>query len=199
LTNVIFFAWTQGYLGTSDDGHEPQRLAQQLHADKLRVVADVPAAAAKKGEVTCRVVNGLSVADAESLKTAMAAAGAEAKILPVVEPTLYLALIADLANKAAADKKAAELKRLGIEQLSTVTLEGGRQEIILGSFSIEAAARDFMLGLAKKGIKSARLDRRQPPSLKAGVEARALASTLLPQLPTLIAPYADATVGECER
>jgi hypothetical protein len=199
LTNVIFFAWTQGYLGAPDDGREPQRLAQQLHADKLRVVPDVAAPAAKKDEVTCRLINGLSVADAEALKTAMAAAGADAKTFPVVEPTLYVVLIADLANKAAVDKKAIELKRLGIEPLSTATPEGGRQEIILGSFSSEAAAREFMQGLMKKGIKSARVDRRQQPSLKAGVETRGPALTLLPQLPTLIAPYADATVGECER
>ena len=38
----MFFAWAQGYLGASDDGHEPQRLAQQLHAEKLRIVRAIP-------------------------------------------------------------------------------------------------------------------------------------------------------------
>ena len=48
LANLLFFAWTQRYLGASDDGHEPQRLEQQLHPEKLRIVRDGQAPAAKK-------------------------------------------------------------------------------------------------------------------------------------------------------
>jgi hypothetical protein len=197
LANLLFFAWTQGYFGASDDGHEPERLTQQLHAEKLRLVPDVRAPAAKKDGLACRVISGLNVADAGALKAAVEAAGGEAKILPLAEPALYLVVIADLPNKAAADKKAAELTRLGVEGLSSVALEGGRHEIILGNFRVEAAAREFLQGLVKRGIKSARLDKREQPALRAQVQTRAPAATLLPQLPTLIAPYADATVGEC--
>jgi hypothetical protein len=197
FANLIFFAWTQGYLGASDDSHEPQRLAQQLHAEKLRIVPDLQAPAAKQNDLACRVIDGLNVVDAEALKAAVEATGGEAKILPLAEPALYLVVIADLPNKAAAEKKAAELTRLGVEGLNAVALEGGRHEIILGNFRAEQAAREFLQGLAKRGIKSARMDKREQPILKARVQTRAPASTLLPQLPKLIAPYADATIGEC--
>jgi len=198
LANLIFFAWAQGYLGEPDDGHEPQRVAQQLQAEKLRIIpGSALAPAVKKDEMACRAIGGLNTADAEVLKAAIEAAGGEAKISPVAPPPLYLVIIADLANKAAADRKVAELTRLGSEGHRSVALEDGRHEVVLGNFPTEAAAREFLQGLAKRGIKSARTDKREQPVLKARIEARAAASMLLRQLPQLIAPYADATVGEC--
>jgi hypothetical protein len=201
LANLLFFAWAQGYFGTSDDGHEPQRLAQQLHADKLRIVREgqtpAPAPAVKKEATACRVVNGLATADAETLKAAVEAAGGEAKVSPLAQPPLHLVVISELANKAAAEKKAAELTRFGIKEQNTVALEDGRHEIILGRFDTNAAAIAFLQGLTKRGIKSARVDSREQPALKAQVEARAPESTLLQQLPKLIAPYADAVIGDC--
>lgn len=197
LANLLLFAWTQGYFGVSDDGREPQRLAQQLHAEKLRIVGEARMPAERKDEVACRVVNGLTVADAEALKAAVETTGGEAKVSPLAEPTLHLIVITDLANKAAADKKVAELTRFGLKGHRAVALAGGRHEIILDRFDTEAAAREFLQGIAKKGIKSARLESREQPALNARVETRAPAPTLLSQLPKLIAPHATATLGEC--
>lgn len=197
LVNLVVFVWAQGYFGGSDDGREPQRLEQQLHPEKLRIVRIVQTAPASKEELTCRVISGLTMANAEALKTSVTAAGAEARILPQEEPALYLVLIADLANKAAADKKLAELARLGVEGHKLVALEGGRHEIILGSFPAETAARELLLGLNKRGIKSAKVDKREQAAVKASVETRGTAATLLQQLPKLIAPYAEATLGDC--
>jgi hypothetical protein len=201
LANLLFFAWTQGYFGASDEGHEPQRLKQQLHPEKLRVLREaqvpMPAAAVKTEESACRVVTGLVVADADALKVSLEAVGGDVKISPQAEPALHLVVIADLANKAAADRKIAELTRIGIKEPSAVALEGGHREIILGRFDTEAAATAFLQGLVKRGVKSARLDAREPATLKARVEVRAPVSMLLQQLPKLITPYADAAIGEC--
>jgi hypothetical protein len=197
FVNLIFFAWAQGYFGATDDSREPQRLAQQLQAEKLRIVPGVQAPAMKKEEPVCRLVNGLTMADAEALKTAVEAFGGEAKVLPQEEPALHLVLIAELANKAAADKKSAELTRFGVPEHRVIALEGGRFEIVFGSFPTEAAARELLQSLTKRGIKSARLDAREQPPLKARLETRAPASTLLQHLPKLVAPHADATLGEC--
>ncbi len=199
FANLLIFAWTQGYFGAPDDGHEPQRLQQELHPEKLRIVgnAAAPAPTTRKDDRACRVINGLKLAEAEAFRIAMEAAGGEATVLPIAEPPLHLVVIADLANKAAADKKATELTRLGVEGHAPVALEGGRYEFVLGSFPTEAAAREFLDGLAKRGIKSARVDAREQPAARARAEARAPAETLLQQLPKLIAPYAEATIGEC--
>jgi hypothetical protein len=105
--------------------------------------------------------------------------------------------ITGLPNKAAAEKKAAELGRFGVTEQVTVELEGGIHEIHLGAFATEAEATDFLQGLMKRGIKSARVDSREIPAPKVRVEARGPAAELLRQLPQLIAPYADATIGDC--
>jgi hypothetical protein len=41
LANVLLFVWGQGYLGTPDDGREPERLSQQMTPEKLRIVPGV--------------------------------------------------------------------------------------------------------------------------------------------------------------
>lgn len=197
FANLLFFAWTQGYLGSADDGREPQRLEQELHPNKLRIVAKAPVPGTNQEVPVCRVINGLKLAEAEAFRTALAAAGGEATILPIAEPELHLVVVGDLSDKAAADKKNTELTKLGVEGYSPVALADGRYEFVLGSFPTDAAAREFLQGLTKRGIKLARVDLRQQPPVKARAEARAPAAKLLQQLPKLIAPYAEATIGEC--
>jgi hypothetical protein len=198
FANLIFFAWAKGYFGAADENREPERLNQQLQADKLRIVRDTVAPPPKTAELACRVINGLATANAEALKSAVQGIGGEAKILPPSEQQQqFLVLIAELPNQAAAEKKAAELVRFGVTEQTSVPLEGGRYEIVLGRFPADAAAREFLQGLMKRGIKSARVEAREQPALKVRVEARAPAAILLQQLPLLIAPYAEATLAEC--
>ncbi len=198
FANLLFFAWTQGHFGATDENREPQRLAGQLQADKLRIVRSMQTPDAKKQDLACRVINGLNPTEAENLKSAMKTAGGEATIRPPTEPKLHqLVVITDLANKAAAEKKAAELTRFGVTEQTSVELEGGRHEIVLGSFPTEAAAREMLQGLIKRGIKSARVDSREQPAQKVRIEVRGPAAELLRQLPQLIAPYADATIDDC--
>ena len=197
FANLVFFAWAQGYFGATDESREPERLAQQLQAEKLRILPSAPVAAVQTEAMACQIINGLSTADAGALKSAPAAAGTELKLLPPAEPKIHLVAILDLANQAVAERKAAELSRFGVTEQKSVALTDGRHEIILGSFETEAAANEFLQGLTKRGIKSARVDSREPTPPKIRVEARAPASTLLRQLPLLIAPYAEATLSEC--
>ena len=198
FANLIFFAWTQGYFGQVDENREPQRLASQLQADKLHIVGKAQAPAAKKPDLACRTINGLNAAEAEALKTAMKTGGAgEATIQPLVELKPHLVVITDLANKAAAEKKAAELVRFGVTEQVPVALPDGRHEIVLGAFATEAEASEFLAALVKRGIKSARVDSREVPAVKVRIEARGPATELLRQLPQLIAPHADATIGDC--
>lgn len=207
FANLLFFAWAQGYFGKADDNREPERLGQQLNADKLRIMRAGGAATASAPvpvpapavELACRVINGLAVAEADALKNAVLAAGGEAKALPPADEKLYLVAITELANQAAAEKKAAELGRFGVTEQSSVPLANGRYEIVLGRFPAEAPAREFLLGLMKRGIKSARVEVREQPAARVRLEARAPAAILLQQLPLLIAPYADATLSECAR
>lgn len=195
LANLIFFAWTQGHFGPTDSSREPQRMTEQLHAEKLGIVGTARRSPASKDEVACRVINGLGMGEAEALSAA--ASGTEVRVLPLPEQKVHLVAITELANKAAADRKAAELIRFGVTEQKTVALPDGRREIVLGSFPTEAAANEFLLGLTRRGIKSARVESRDLPAPKARVEVRGPSSILLRQLPQLIAPYAEATLSDC--
>lgn len=197
FANLIFFAWAQGLLGTSDDGHEPQRLTQQLHPEKLRIVRQIQNPAVNKVEMACRIISGLSLADAEELRVGVEAGGGKAVVSPLAATTIHLVVIPDLVNKVAAEKKAAELSRLKLEGYVVVALDDGRHEIILGRVDSEPAAQTLLQGFAKRGIKSARVESREQPAVAARVEARSPASMLLQQLPKLIAPFADAAISEC--
>jgi len=196
--NLLFFAWTQGHFGRTDEDREPQRLAAQLQPDKLRIVRGAQIPEAKKPALACRVINGLDPAEAENLKAAMKASGAgEATVVAPAQPKPHLVVISDLANKSAAEKKVAELVRLGVTEQVSVELEGGRHEIVLGAFATAAEAGEFLAALVKRGIKSARVDSRELPAQKVRIEARGPAAELLRQLPQLIAPHADATIEDC--
>lgn len=133
LANLVFFAWGQGYFGGQDEGREPARLAGQFHPEKLRVVS----------------------------RTAGEPAPAEAEQPPpegAAEPPGFLVHIPPLPGKAAADKKAAELRYLGIRDFQVLTEEGPAQfSILLGRFGSEQAANEFLAGLAGKGVRSARV------------------------------------------
>lgn len=198
FANLIFFAWAQGHFGRVDENREPQRLTSQLQADKLRIVRVAQVPDAKKPALACRIINGLNPTEAETVKAAMKTSGAgEAIVVAPTQPKPHLVAITDLANKAAAEKKAAELARFGVTEQVTVEQEGGIFEIVLGAFATEAEAREFLAAQVKRGIKSARVDSREVPAPKLHIEVRGPAAELLRQLPLLIAPYADATIGDC--
>jgi hypothetical protein len=208
FANLIFFVWAQGYFDVGDPNREPDRLGQQLQPEKLRLIPSAspptPAAATAQTstpaeDLACRIVGGLSMVHAEALKAVAIAGGAEAQLMPQMEPALHFIVISELPNAAAAEKKAAELKRFGVVEQETLALEGGRMEIVLGRLPTEAAARESLATLNKRGIKSARVEARDQPPAKARVELRGTANKLLQGLPQLIAPYADATVAECPR
>lgn len=203
FANLVFFAWAQGYFGGADPNREPDRLNQQLQPEKLRLLgpeATVPAMpAAAPADIACRIIGGLSMESAEALKIAAIAGGVEAQLMPRVEPTLHFIVIGDLPNAAAAEKKAAELKRFGVVEQEALTLDGGRMEIVLGRLPTDAAAREALSALNKRGIKSARIDARDQPPVKARVELRGTSDRLLQGLPQLIAPHADALVSECPK
>ena len=207
FANLIFFAWAQGYFSAADPNREPDRLSQQLQPEKLRLIpsaSTAPAAAAgapppAAGNLACRIVGGLSMVNAETLKIAAIAGGAEAQLMPQIEPMLHFIVIGELPNAAAAEKKAAELKRFGIVEQESLALDGGRMEIVLGRLPTDAAARDVLAALNRRGVKSARIDARDQPPIRARVELRGTPEKLLQGLPQLIAPYADASVSDCPK
>lgn len=94
LVNAAFYAWSQGWLNEvvgikPDAQHEPQRLTQQVHADKLIVlkgpvptVKQAPAAAAASAANASSVASAASTASAASVAASASVAAAPAKPAP---------------------------------------------------------------------------------------------------------------------
>lgn len=175
LANLAFLAWSQGLLGSRESA-DAVRVAQQVAPEKLVVLArdEAPAAATKSEKVEkpaerkpvekCLAWGGLPAADADRLEAFLAARYPELKRArrQVSLPASWWVYIPPQPNKAEADKKAAELKRIGVPEFFVVQDAGpNRFAISLGIFSSEEAAQDRLDLLRGKGVKTARTGKRE--------------------------------------
>lgn len=192
LANLLFFVWTQGYFG-SKASPDAVRLQQQLLADQVSIVGrgEPPAASSKakpaekpgekpvekpvekKAAVSCLLLNGLPIADADRLERLLAEKFSGFKPVRTVTPgsSTYWVFIPPLASKQDADRKAGELKRLGAPEFFIVQDDGpNRLAISLGIFSTEEAARERLDALRAKGVRSARSGERSVRAASAALE-----------------------------
>lgn len=203
LANLLFFVWTQGYLG-STTSPDAIRVQQQLLPEQIAIVArgeppvtDKSIKVEKPADV-CLRWSDLAIPDADQLERLLAEKFSVFKVLRSNVPgsRTYWVFIPPLANKQAGDKKVAELKRLGAPEFFLVQEVGPNQlAISLGIFSTEEAANERLEVLRGKGIKSAKMGERSvSPALVSiaingpGAQAdvlREAASVLLPEIKPL--------------
>src|SRR5574343_620077 len=129
LGNLLFYAFSAGYLGRPDNP-DAWRVGQQILPERMRIVSrgEAPPAPAK-ADIPKPVV-------------------AEAALPPAEAPP---------AGKEAADKKAGELKQLDVSDFFVVQDGPSRFAISLGVFSSEKGAQDRLADLKAKGVRSARV------------------------------------------
>lgn len=197
LVNLVLFAWGQGYFGARNEGREPQRLEEQLNPEQLKV-GQQPAAPKPPARQVCLRVEGLAQAEAEGLQKALQEGGSGlAAVVTVAGETSYRVSIGPLPNKALADKKAGELKQLGVTDFQVMPGEGGAFSIHLGAAASEAGANDLLQGLGRKGVRSARVDALAGTPATATLEARGAEDVLHKRLAALLGTSA-ATVVDCK-
>jgi len=184
LVNLLFFAWTQGYLGVSSNS-DAFRMQQQLLANQVTVVArDVPPPETTKTEAVatpvenksaeaCVLLGDLSSAVADQLESRLADKFPAFKVLRtnVAASSSYWVFIPPLASKKDADAKASELKKLGIAEFFVMQESGANNRAIsLGLFSSKDAAAAYLETLRGKGVKSAKMAERPAKSASATLE-----------------------------
>lgn len=198
LANLIFFSWDSGYFGGQAEGREPQRLQDQLHPEKMKVAVAEQALPAVPPQLACRMIDKLAPADAEQLQKGLQEAGGDlvATLAGGDDAPSFWVAIPALPNKAAADKKAGELKLLGVTDFHVMQSDGSFA-ISLGLFRSESGASEFLLGLNKKGVKSARIETRAKPPVPVRLEVRGPAELLAKRLPELLAGIAGAAAVDC--
>jgi hypothetical protein len=209
FTNLVLLVWAQGYFTKADEGREPERLERQLNPAQLKIVAGPVAtavatapspSAASDTAQACKRISGLSTAEAGSLAKVMNdLSGWQISIVAEEAPPLHWVLIPTLQSRSMAEKKREELRLLGVNEHQTV------EHAVHGPFAVsfamlpkETEAAEILQGLQRKGVRSARIVS-LASTPRSAAELRAPATILSQKLPSLVALFASAIVGDCAR
>jgi len=192
--NALAFVAIQGWLGTPVVRGEPERLANQLHPELIRLAGrdspDVPTtaepappapaeAAQPEAPPICVAWAGIGADDAERLEAQLRAAGLDPQRSASESPSSWWVRIPPLGGRDTAERKARELKALGITDYFIVQDAGPSQfAISLGLFKTEHAANQHLSQLRAKGVRSASITSRNLTTYR--LEVRAAAAALAP-------------------
>lgn len=180
--NGLLFAYHQGHLEKLfPSGREPARVGKQINADKFKLVpAPAPnvsgaaseaamvaaseSASAEAGQkqslLACTEIGNFTAAEAKRFEARLADSPVSGKLSrrAVQETTSHMILVPPQDGKEGADKKAGELRKLGVTDFYIIQ-EGNDQRwgISLGIFKTEEAARVRLVALNQQGVRSARL------------------------------------------
>jgi len=203
LANAALFALTR--LDKAAAG-EPQRLAEQVQPDKIKLltareVAQLnPAKAAALADVC---VEWGPLSDAEHRR-------ALAEIAPLnlgtllsqrrVESEAFLVTLNGFASRAAAERRAGELRARGVADVA-VAERGGNVLLSLGVFRTEQAANGRADALAQAGITGTRVSSRTGGVVQTLIVVRDPPQQAMTRLRELVPAYpgTEIRVGACER
>ena len=189
FANLLFYAFSAGYFGSSGSD-DARRLAQQVHPEGLRIVSrgEAPAAVEEKPPVAdpvlsgsskpvaqiCLAWAGISPAEASKLEELLAGKFADFRVerqaAGEAAARQWWVFIPPLANKAESERKAGQLRSLGINDYFVVNDGAQRFAISLGVFSAESRAEERLAELKAKGVRSARVGER--PGREGGLGLR---------------------------
>ena len=97
---------------------------------------------------------------ADQLKAEWEAKGVRVSVQPIDE-NVFTVMIPALSDKATADRKLAELSRLGVRDILVFADHNpGPWAISLGSFRDEASAHGYLGRISQRGVRSARIEMR---------------------------------------
>jgi len=192
LANLILLVWGQGYWSAPEAGREPERMQRQIAPERLRIVS-------ASGLPACRRIEWLADAKAARLREGVAALpGWSVEQIPRTEAPAYWVVMPGLATRALAERKIVELRQLGVNEgeiVEDATL--GPFAVSLGVFRGQQTAEEYFQSLSRKGVRSARMARRDLPPERFAVELRAPESELAGKLPALTAELTDIRIAEC--
>lgn len=212
LANLGFFAWAN-FFSDGDTQSDPKPLARQVSADKLRVVSasgKAPAsppkpatettAAAAPPQSVCAEWGAFGAAEVPKAAEALAplALGPRLTQRQTDESASWWVFIPPRGNRQDAQKKAAELKALGIADYFIVQDEGPtRNAVSLGVFKTETVATNHLEALRAKGVKTAQAGAREAPTPKVYFQVRPSDDAMVAKLREIAQGFAGSEVREC--
>ncbi|HVP07880.1 MAG TPA: SPOR domain-containing protein [Burkholderiales bacterium] len=212
--NLALFAWF-GYYSPSDSASDPAPARRQLNAEKIRLLegkelkslatvkpapAAVPAAAPAP-PAACVEWGGFAVAEAPKAEQALAplALGPKLAQRRSEETAGWWVFIPPQGGRAAAMKKAAELKALGVDEYFVLQDEGKmRWALSLGVFSSEEAAKSRLEALRAKGVRSAQTGERDTQVAKVWFQLRGGDAAQLTALRETVQGFPGTDLRPCQ-
>ncbi len=171
--NGALFAYSQGYLGnTRTNEREPARLKAQLNPEKLTLISSAQAQAAASAAankppeiIPCTEIGNFTAPLAkrfEALVGELELGERQSRSNTAGgDGTTHIVAIPPQGSKEAAERKAGELKRLGVTNYVIMGEESSMKwGISLGVFKNEQGAKDLLASLQKQGVHSARITAR---------------------------------------
>ncbi len=215
--NAALFAYGKGYLGHfSGNEREPERLLNQLNASKLAIISpekasDASAAAASAAAsarpapevLACVEIGSFVLADARRFEAQLASLNLGDRQsrhnLPGNEVSSYIVYMPPQGSKEGADKKAGELRALGVTNYFVMNDNSPlRWGISLGVFKTESAAQNQLAILMKQGVRTARVAPRMSGSKRLVFQFRDVDTELKAKLEQFRAGYPNAESHACK-
>jgi hypothetical protein len=180
--------------------------APEPEAETVKAAVDEPAKKApekKEEKIACVEIGNFVLAEArrfEEKLAPLALGDHQARInLPGTEISSYIVFIPPQGNKEGAEKKAAELRALGVTNYFIMSdSQTMRWAISLGVFKSEAGAQTLLAELQKQGVHSARVAPRMSASKLLAFQFRGITSETKARLDKLRASFADKESRSCK-
>jgi hypothetical protein len=224
--NLAFFAWSQFY-AAPDSAADPEPARRQVHPESIRLLtgaelADLPlltpkpiepaapsapatappgAPAEAQKSAGCTEWGGFAVAEAPRAEQVLAplALGARLSQRRSDEKAGWWVFIPPQGSRPAAQKKAAELKGLGIDDYFILQDENNlRWALSLGVFSSADAAKARLEALRAKGVRSAQVGERDMQVTKIWFQVRGTDAALLAKLKEFAQALPGTELRDCK-
>jgi len=210
--NALLYAFEAGALGpVVRDGHEPQRLAEQIDPDKIKLlsadspaaltpVALAPAVAPSGRTLACIEFGGFNADETHRADQALAALdlGSRLSQRHADDQATYIVYLPPYKTKADADHAAAELKRIGVSDFFVIQDPGPfHLAISLGIFHSEEGAKGLATTLSQQGVKNARTGERSSTIAKTYYQIRPADPATMARLGELHGQFPNSDLHEC--
>lgn len=217
--NLLVLAIGQGYLGSfRTETREPARLKNQLQAGKLTLLtqeqatapAALPAAEgaaaaapAAAPSYACTEVGNFLLADGRRFEAQVAALDLgdrqSRRNVAGQDISSYMVYIPPQGSKEGADRKAGELKQLGVTNYFIMNESSPlRWGISLGVFKSETSAQSQLAMLNKQGVHSARIAPRYSASKQFAYQFRDLDAATRARLEKIKAQFPEQELRSCK-
>jgi hypothetical protein len=216
LGNLVFFGLKQGWFGPMlPQSAEPQRLQNQVSPEIVKVLTEPEMTAASKAYASktqplplpvsqptaapsCLEWGSFSSADGQKAASLLAPLGLGAKLTRSTreETATHMVLMGPYVERPEAERKAAEVRRLGVTDVAVIENVQGRF-VSLGVFTSRQGAQTRLEQARTKGVNSARVSERETTLTRELFQVRDVDTVLEGKLRALSAQLGGAAWVAC--